>query len=479
MSPREPRRKGPASAYRRLLANVFLFGLGSLGSRVLVFLLTPFYTSILSQTEYGVTDLLIQTGNFLLPLASLGIGNAVLRFGAEERMQADGAFTAGLMVVTAGNGVLALCSPLLQRIGFVGEYAALLQLYVLMANLHALCGAMAQALGRVRLYAATGVLCTALVVGLNILLLSVLRMGVAGYILSNVIADAVSAAVLFFALRLWRSIRLRALPRSLLRGMLRYCLPLIPATVCTWIINISDRYFLTDVLGSDVSGLYALANKVASILLIASGIFTSAWNLSIAAGRSRAEKERFFSNVFSVYEACAWTAAAALMASCRLIMRFLAAPGYFSAWRYAPVLILATAVACLGSFFSSVYVAEKRSAATLATSAAGALGNLVGNALLIPRWGAMGAAVATLLSYLLIFFARALHAKRLLRIRWAAPRSLLCAAILGMECWLMQSERFAASLLCCAAVALLCARPLLRALRDGVLPLRRRSRGDA
>lgn len=48
MSPREPRRKGPASAYRRLLTNVFLFGLGSLGSRVLVFLLTPFYTSILS-----------------------------------------------------------------------------------------------------------------------------------------------------------------------------------------------------------------------------------------------------------------------------------------------------------------------------------------------------------------------------------------------------------------------------------------------
>lgn len=77
--------------------------------------------------------------------------------------------------------------------------------------------------------------------------------------------------------------------------------------------------------------------------------------------------------------------------------------------------------------------------------------------------------MATLLSYLLIFLARALHAQR----------SLLCAAILGVGCWLMQGERFAASLLCCAAVALLCARPLLRALRDGVLPLRRRSRGDA
>lgn len=87
--------------------------------------------------------------------------------------------------------------------------------------------------------------------------------------------------------------------------------------------------------------------------------------------------------------------------------------------------------------------------------------------------------MATLLSYLLIFLARALHAQRLLRIRWAVPRSLLCAAILGAECWLMLSERLAASLLCCAAVALLCARPLLRALRDGVLPLRRRSGEDA
>ena len=144
MSPREPRRKGPASAYRRLLANVFLFGLGSLGSRVLVFLLTPFYTSILSQTEYGVTDLLIQTGNFLLPLASLGIGNAVLRFGLDETTDLKGLFTTGLVVILVGEGVLALCYPLLQSIGLLSDYVLLLLLYVLMANLHAVFGAMAQ-----------------------------------------------------------------------------------------------------------------------------------------------------------------------------------------------------------------------------------------------------------------------------------------------------------------------------------------------
>src|SRR5699024_9807656 len=99
--------------------------------------------------------------------------------------------------------------------------------------------------------------------------------------------------------------------------------------------------------------LYAVGNKVASILLILSGIFTSAWQLSIVSERSKAEQERFFSNVFSVYEAGALVGASLLMAASRLVMRFLAAPDYFSAWHYAPVLILGTAMACLGSFFAS------------------------------------------------------------------------------------------------------------------------------
>lgn len=67
------------SAYRRLLSNTFLFSVSTFGSKILTFLLTPFYTSILSDAEYGVTDLIIQTGNFLIPLASIGVVNAALR----------------------------------------------------------------------------------------------------------------------------------------------------------------------------------------------------------------------------------------------------------------------------------------------------------------------------------------------------------------------------------------------------------------
>ena len=193
-------------------------------------------------------------------------------------------------------------------------------------------------------------------------------------------------------------------------------------------------------------------------MLILSNIFTSAWQLSAMEGRARAERERFFSNVYSVYEALAMVGAAVLMAASRLIMRFLAAPDYFSAWHYAPVLTLGTALGCLGAFFATVYMVEKRSAATLTTTAA-------------------GAAIATLASYVVIFAARAIHSRTLLKVSFSVPRFLAAMAVLVFECFPVEGERTAESVLCCAAVALLYVRPLIKAARSGfreILPRRHR-----
>ena len=120
--------------YRRLLSNTVLFSVSTFGSKILLFLLTPFYTSILTDAEYGVTDLIIQTGNVLIPLVSMGIINAVLRFGLDETTDLKGLFTTGLVVILVGEGVLALCYPLLQSIGLLSDYVLLLLLYVLMAT---------------------------------------------------------------------------------------------------------------------------------------------------------------------------------------------------------------------------------------------------------------------------------------------------------------------------------------------------------
>ncbi len=417
-----------------------------------------------------MTDLLIQTGNFLIPIVSLGVLNSILRFGLEDKSDKAGVFTTGLLTIGVGMTVLTAAMPLIERIDLMEGYAGLLMLYVFMAQLHSACSSMAQSLGRVKLYAVSGILSTALMAGLNILFLSVFRMGIEGYMLSNVLADCAAALLLTLALRLWRFFKLGSVKKGLVRGMFRYCLPLIPAAVCTWVINISDRYFISYMIGTDVSGLYAIANKVATVMLIVSGIFTSAWQLSAVADRPRKEQEHFFSNVFSVYEAGVVIGASALIAASKLAVRFLAAPGYFEAWHYAPVLILGTAAACLGSFFSSVYTAEKHTGATLVTSLAGAAVNVVGNGLLIPRMGAMGAAVATAVSYLVILVARAVHSGRLLRISWNVPRFVVSMVLMVVQCWILETEGSSwLALIAIAAIAAMYMPVIMKMVKSGAV----------
>lgn len=104
----------PLNLYRNLISNTVLFGISTFGARFLTFLLTlltPFYTRVLSSAEYGITDLLIQTGNLITPIASVGIANGVIRYGLERSSNKASVFTTGILVTLAGFFVLALISP--------------------------------------------------------------------------------------------------------------------------------------------------------------------------------------------------------------------------------------------------------------------------------------------------------------------------------------------------------------------------------
>lgn len=454
--------------YRKLISNTALFGLSTFGARFLTFLLTPFYTRVLSSAEYGITDLLIQAGNLIIPLASVGIANGVIRYGLDQNSDKSGVFTTGVLFTFAGFLVLLLTAPFLSQISFLSGRLWLVLLYVLMANIHSVCNQFSRTMGHVRLFALDGILRTALTIVFNILLLAVFPLGVTGYMLANVFADGLSAIFVFLRAKEWRYLRWSSLRRPLAKKMLQYSAPLVPTNLCGWIINISDRYLIALLIGSAATGIYAVSNKIPTALLTVANIFTSAWQLSALVEQPKAEKERFFTNVYSVYSAIAFVIASGVIMTAQISTRLLAAPAYYEAWRYVPVLTLATTIACLGSFFSSVYMVEQRSAATLATTVLGAVCNVVGNFLLIPLWGSMGAAISTLMSYLLIFAVRAVHTRSMLSIQWSVPKFLSSTFLLGLQCILM--ERFVPlwplwSVACFLLVCLIHYKPLLSALQ--------------
>lgn len=414
--------------YKRLASNTLIFAIGTFGSKLLSFFLTRLYTEVLDKSQYGVTDLIQQSGNLLLPLVTLGITNAVVRFGLDKGVRKQDVFTTGLMSLLGGMILLLLCSPLLSAINLLTDYVWLLCLFVFMSSLRSLCAQFVRAQSRVKLFAIDGIISTATTILFNIIYLVVLDWGIFGYIFSIICSDALSVVFLFITAKLHRYIRPRGLNLKQSRAMLLYAIPLIPNTILWWITNVSDRYIVAAICGEAANGMYAAAYKIPSLIMLASGIFMDAWQIS--AFTEEEERDRFYSKVMSTYSALLFVMASGVILCTRLIPHFLFAAEYYDAWRYIPLLVIAMVFTCLVNFLGSIYMAEKKSARSLITAAISAIVNIILNILLIPKFGVNGAAAATLACYLVVFVIRLWDTRRYIRIQWNYLRLIICTVLL-------------------------------------------------
>ena len=436
-----------------LAVNTTALTIGRLGSKLLVFLLVRFYTAVLTKEEFGTADLITSLCNFLIPIACAGLSSGFFRFAAEARSKQEQSdvFSAGMTILALASMAFALLSPILFFIPYFSDYVWLILLYVLCANFHYLCSDFVRAQGNYRLFAIQGLLNTALNIGFNLIFLLPLDMGLTGYVLSIIAADLTTSLFLFLYCRLGQYLRPGAASRATVRAMLRYSVPLIPAALCWWITNVSDRFMVTHICGEAQNGLYAAAYKIPNILTTACGIFIDAWQFSaVLANRKATDEETkeqteerrrslttFFTKIFRGYGTFLWLAAGGLILITKPMAAILFDASFAEAWQYIPVLLLATALSALSNFVGSVYMVECRGVATMVTALIGALVNIGLNLWLIPFMGPMGAAIATLVSYLLVFIIRLIHTRRFIPFRLPLIWMVLNLLLLGVLCTVM------------------------------------------
>ena len=401
--------------YKKLFSNTVIFAIGTFSSKVLVFLLMPLYTWALSPDEYAVTDLIVQSGNLLLPLVSLGIVNSIIRFGLDKSVRKSDVFTSGLITVACGFGGLILLSPLLSMIDIFSGNILLVYIFTLTSTLRSLCSQFVRARGMVRLFAFDGVLSTITTILFNVLFLVVFKFGVIGYVMAIVCSDLLSSVFLFFVASLHRFVQIKTFNKKIWKEMLIYALPLIPNTICWWITNVSDRFIVTYMLGHHMDGLYAVSYKLPTIITLFSSIFMSAWQISAITEENG--RSKFFTQIFRSYSSLIFMAGAAIIPFSKILVMLFAQPSYYDAWQFIPFLVMATVFNCFGTFLGSVFAVEKKSILMFLTISGGAALNVALNFLLIPLWGVNGAAFATFASYVLVFILRFIGTRRYIKIQ--------------------------------------------------------------
>lgn len=403
------------SEYKKLLKNTGLLAIGSFASSLLGMFLTPLYTSILSTTDYGISDLVSTSTSLLFPFASVAISQSIMRFSLDKASNKPSIYSSGLYTVLLGSLVLLPASfPIISQTVLAAYYHYFV-LYYLSYAFHVITSYFVQGLEQVRIYSISGLLNTVIVIGCNILFLLVLNWGVEGYLLSFIIGHLTATVFLFFAARLYKHVVLPwKIDRALYKKMLRFSLPVIPHSVSWWIANSSDKYILTYFAGAAAVGVYSVSYKIPSIIMTVMGFFTSAWQLSAVEDFGSEKSKQFFAGVYNKCVVINVLLAAALIVTAKPFGYVLYAKEFFEAWHYVPVLIIANVFNVLAMFLGSVYTAAKRTKMLAVSTVAGALGNIVLNFVLIPFMGALGAAIATAAAYVLMWIIRVINTRKLL-----------------------------------------------------------------
>jgi O-antigen/teichoic acid export membrane protein len=429
-----------ASLFKRLAASGAAYQASSLVAGFLALFTLPLYTRHLTRAELGYAETLLTAIILVSILLRFGVGEAFVRFYFDDTDEARRdrlaqTTTSFALVTTTIAAVLAvaLAGPLSQALLGIRD-ATLMDFGVLglwaFTNLE-----VAYALLRVderrRAYVIASVSNVILTVALTVTLVVGFDKGARGYVLGNYAASTIVLVGLWaFALRH----RLRLVPRAgreRLRPLLAFGAPTVPADAAVFALNVIDRAYLLRVESPAAAGLYAVAVKLATVVIVAVRGFQLAWPPLAYSVADETEAGRLYALVTTAYVVSTGLVVAGITLLGRWVVRLLAADAFFAAHEALPWVALGWALYGLFLVFVTIAGRAKVTTRTFPAAAAGLVVNVVALVALVGPLGIAGAGVALCAAYLVMLVVVHLLTRRLFEVPFEWRRLGTMVAILA------------------------------------------------
>ena len=424
-----------AEKYKRLAKDTGLFALSSFGSKLLLFLLTPLYTSILLTEEYGKADILSTTVTLVYPLLTLAISDAVLRFAMDSDADNGVVLRTSLLFVVSSTIVLWFFQPLLSLISIaLSEYWIFFVFTYFLFNLHSCFSNFMKGIGKTKLFAIQGIIQTVGIIASNLLFLIVFKFGLKGYLCSIIIGYTLPIIFMFVFGKLYRFLIPLKIDKGTLVRMLKYSVPLIP-TLIAWTINASiDRYMIIWFVGESENGIYSVAHKIPTLFTTVATVFVSAWQLSAISNYGSKDDSDFYTMVYNGLHLVSIFAVMAIVALSKPFAALLFAKDFYAGWQYVPMLTLSALFSAYSGFLAAANRAAKKTTILLISVIIGAFINIVLNLFLIPRYGALGASIATFISFFFVWLIRIVSVQWIIRVKINIVKTSVSLLLLIISC---------------------------------------------
>jgi O-antigen/teichoic acid export membrane protein len=400
---------------KKLLNHTLVYGLGNTGNRIVGFFLLPLYSRYLTPEDYGVLALVGMFGEILFILTNMGQSSALFRtyFQYEDPQERETVFTTSLWLILTlsfpiGLLALILAKPLATILTGSPHYVVWLMIGiggVLMKTLLRMPLAVLRAREESRRYALSSFARTVISLVLAITFVVGLHLGGRGVLLSQLLAELLLCMYLL-PITL-RGLRLKYSHQDACH-MLGYGIYLIPTALGSFMLQLSDRYFLRHFASLSVVGIYSLGSRLGEALSFPMQAFELAWPQFLFSNHKSPNAPALYARVFTYLLLVLGFLWLAISLLAKEIVMVMVAPPFHEAYRVVPWIagaFLMQGLNYAGNVGINLHRKVKYRPMIIMTTA---VLNLTLNFLLIPGYGMMGAALATFASYTFQSFLRVL-----------------------------------------------------------------------
>ena len=397
-----------------LFKGIIIYAIGNFGTKILSFLIVPLYTYYITAEDMGTYDLLITTVNLLSPIITLQISDAAYSWMMREKQIDDICIKSTFQILVFNTIISTLIIVGINQIYHI-PYCIEFILVLASSNALSIAQKLLRGVKNQKLFANSGIIYTFIFLSLNVIQISIFKLGVKSLFTSAIIANILTLVIILILEKRLRTSLIDKIDLNLSKKMLSFSTPLIANQLSWWVINSSDRYIITFFLGKAANGIFSIAYKFPSILQMILNLFNTAWQ-DVSIVDDDVDQGTYYSGVFKQLYSISFTLLLPLIPITKIVINLIVEESYRASSNYISFLYLATIFQAFSSFYGVGYLKSKYTKQASLTSIYGAVINAAVNLILIRFIGLQAAAISTFLGFFVMWLIREKQNRKTLRI---------------------------------------------------------------
>ena len=393
--------------FKLFIENFLVYGLGGIISKLIPLIMVPIVTRLMPNTEYyGISDLSNTVVQFGSAIAVIGMYDAMYRmFFEKEEEEYKKNICSTALLFTMVTSLIVFVIMLIAR-NFIAQYffgnskyayvVYLSAMAVLVSATNSIISAPTRMQNKRKIFLVTNTVSPLLSYSISIPML------LAGhYVIALPLAAVVSGVTMEITFGILNHgwFNFRRFDKKLLRQLLIIAIPLFPNFLIYWLFNSCDKVMITNILGIGAAGIYSVGSKLGHCSQLIYTAFAGGWQYFAFSTMKDDNQVKSNSMIFEYLGVISFVATAFICAWSYLIFNILFTDKYLTGYVVAPYLFFAPLLQMLFQVACNQFLVIKKTWPNMLILSSGVVINILINYFLIPVLGIEGAAIATLLGY--------------------------------------------------------------------------------